>query len=108
MEEIRAFKPKCCSKAYLHRWSALRHEKKCFKNPDNKACLTCGNFKTDYNTVYVPPHGDQNYGDADYDVKYSYCEVDGTILGNPMQEVDGSYKPFQTNCKHWILDEEVS
>lgn len=101
MEEIKAYKPKCCRKAYMCKGSAIRHEKKCFRNPDNKACLTCGNFMTDYNTVYVPPHGEQNYGDADYDIKYSFCGLDGKILGNSMQEVRGEYKPFQIRCKDW-------
>lgn len=103
MEEIKAYKPKCCQKAYIYKSSAVRHEKKCYKNPDNKACLTCNNFITDYNTIYVPPRGDQNYGDADYDVKYHYCEIDGKILGNPGQEVRGKFKPFQSKCNGWIL-----
>lgn len=100
MEEIKAYKPSCCNKAYMHRWSALRHEKKCFRNPNNKACLTCGNFMTEYNTVYVPPHGDQNYGDADYDERINYCNYDEYVIGTDLHK--NGHKPFQHHCPHWI------
>ncbi|WP_312372708.1 hypothetical protein [Lachnoclostridium sp.] len=105
MEEIKAYKPKCCKKAYLYKSSAFRHENKCFKNPDNKACVSCDNFVTAYNTVYVPPHGDQNYGNADYDERYNYCNYDGVIIGTDLQK--NGHKPFQFNCPHWKLNSEV-
>jgi len=104
MEEIKAYKPKCCKKAYICKGSATRHEKLCCKNPDNKACITCGHFITDYHTVYVQPHGDQNYGDADYDIKYYHCEVDGVNIGSDYFN-DNNAKPFTKNCKNWVLKE---
>ena len=45
-EEITAYMPKCCRKAYLSKYSAVRHEKKCMKNPDNRACITCKHFES--------------------------------------------------------------
>lgn len=41
MEQITAYKPKCCNRAYMSKYSAIRHERKCPKNPDNRACQTC-------------------------------------------------------------------
>jgi hypothetical protein len=96
-EEIRAYKPRCCKKAYLHKSSAVRHEKYCFCNPDNKACLSCGNFITDFHTVYVPPHGDQNYGDADYEEKYNYCDYNDKTFGHRPGEQE-----WTRDCIHWI------
>lgn len=101
MKEVKAYKPKCCKKAYLLKGSASRHEKTCFRNPDNKACLTCDRFKTDYNTVYVQPHGDQNYGDADYEEKYNWCTYDDFIIGTDLYKTD--HKQFQSHCNYWML-----
>ena len=99
MREIKAFECDFCNKYYKHKSSVKRHEDRCFKNPQNKACLTCGNFKTDYETVYARPQGDQNYGDADYDVKYDYCENTGKSF---QDEVVIKRQEFQRNCNHWI------
>lgn len=41
MEEIKAYKPKCCSKAYITKRACVEHEKRCLWNPDNEACHTC-------------------------------------------------------------------
>lgn len=44
MEQIIAYKPCCCNKAYMTKTGATRHEKTCYKNPNNRACITCRNF----------------------------------------------------------------
>lgn len=98
MEKITAYKPKCCNKAYYSYSGAWHHEKRCFKNPDNKACLSCGNFITDYNTVYVPPIAE--YGDRDYEERYNYCNYDGFIIGTDLHK--RGHKQFQNNCEHWM------
>ena len=103
MKEIKAYQCDYCNKYYKHKSSAKRHENRCFKNPQNKACLSCGNFITDYNTVYVRPHGNQNYGDADYDVRYNYCDYTGRSFTD---EVVIYRQEFQKNCSHWIPREE--
>lgn len=102
MKEIKAYQCDYCDKYYKHKSSAKRHESRCFKNPQSKACLTCGNFITDYETVYVQPHGDQNYGDADYEQKYNYCDY----TGRSFQDYNGDRQKFQHNCNHWIPIEE--
>jgi len=99
MEEIKAYKPKCCNKAYITKSGARKHEHNCYKNSDNRACLTCGNFITDYNTIYVPPHGDQNYGDEDYEERYNYCDYDNKVISTEYLQ---SNKPFQYHCPRWI------
>lgn len=99
MKEIKAFQCDYCKKYYKHKSSAKRHEDKCFKNPEVKACLSCGNFITDYTTIYVPPRGDQNYGDADYEQRYNYCDYTGRCFES---ENINNRQEFQRNCNHWI------
>ena len=99
MKEIKAYECDYCDKYYKHKGSAKRHEDKCFKNPKVKACLSCGNFITDYETVYVRPHGDQNYGDADYEERYHYCGYSGKSFES---ENMNNRQEFQRNCNHWI------
>lgn len=103
MKEIKAFACDYCKKIYRHKSSAKRHENRCFYNPKNKACISCGNFITDYETVYVRPHGDQNYGDADYEERYNYCEYTNKVFGAETVE---RRQEFQHNCKHWIQKED--
>jgi len=101
MKEIKAFQCDYCDKYYKHKSSAKRHENRCFKNPENKACLSCANFVTDYETVYVRPQGNQNYGDADYEQRYNYCDYDGLTFGH-----EKTNKEFQINCVNWIPKKE--
>ena len=100
MKEIKAYACDYCPKYYKHKNSAIRHEKQCFHNPIIKACMSCQNFKTDYDTVYVRPNGDQNYGDADYEEKYNYCSYDEKVFGHGTGE-----KRFQNNCNYWVAKE---
>ncbi len=37
-----------CGKIYRHKSSASSHEKRCFWNPENRACASCGNQDTDH------------------------------------------------------------
>lgn len=96
MEEVKAYKPKCCKKAYLLKSSAVRHEKNCIYNPDNKACATCIHRIKESQTVYVRPYPCNNPGDNDYDVFCDYCEVLEQIMGTAGASVD-----YEFNCKHW-------
>lgn len=102
MKEIKAFQCDYCNKYYKHKSSAKRHENRCFKNPKNKACLSCGNFKTDYETVYVRPYEGHNYGDDDYDVKYNYCDYTEKSFAAAIIGENENRQEFQRNCKHWI------
>ena len=75
MKEITAFKPDCCNKAMLTKSSALRHERKCPKNPANKSCPTCRYYSETEETVYNPFHyGDP--GSTDYEVMVRWCDFD--------------------------------
>ena len=105
MEEITAYKPFCCNKVYIKKSSAKRHETMCPHNPANHACTTCSNRIIESITRYVPPHGDQNYGDADYDEFIWYCEFDGSTLTNGMGYEEG--KPLEMHCSNWKLKEET-
>lgn len=105
-EKIEAYKPCCCSKAYMHKSSALKHEKRCFKNPVNEACLTCKNCVKELETVYVPPHGDENYGDADYEKAYYWCEVYNKELVGKYEEETSDKMHYRRDCKKWIPKKE--
>ena len=70
MIEIKAWKPKCCNRAYMSKYSALRHEKLCWYNPDNKCCFTC-----EY-------HSREQEEGEDYGgyVKYNICKLKDIVL----------------------------
>lgn len=84
MEIIKAYKPCCCAKAYIGRSGALRHEKKCPKNPDNRACLTCGSMENLYSV------NDDNNAEL-----YCKCKYFNKKLGKVNE------MPFQFKCQHW-------
>ncbi len=98
MKEIKAFQCDFCKKYYKHKSSAKRHEDICYRNPDNRACLTCGNFEQYYETVYVRPHGDQNYGDADYEEQFLICKATEKDFG--AEKIIDRQK-FQHHCRMW-------
>jgi hypothetical protein len=93
-KEITAYTCSFCDKVYKLKSSAARHEKKCFANPANRACRSCSHAVKDRDTVYVPPHGDQNYGDADYEIDYIWCEINQQYLSHPDKPCG-----FEHHCK---------
>lgn len=76
MKEIKAYQCDFCKKYYKHKSSAKRHEKICYYNPNNKACLTCGNFDNLRTTMF---------GGA-------FCEA-------KLKEMTAD--DFAHDCKHW-------
>jgi hypothetical protein len=54
MLEIKAYKCEhCFNKVYQLKSSAKRHEKKCYWNKKNKACMTCVNYlEPDENSIF--------------------------------------------------------
>jgi hypothetical protein len=49
MRKIRAYQCEYCEKkVYTNRNSCYAHEKKCYWNPINKACASCGHYLYDY------------------------------------------------------------
>ena len=102
MQEIKVFQCEYCDKIYKIKSSCARHEHRCFANPGNKACRTCKHAIKDSDTVYVRPHGDQNYGDADYEVNFTYCEITEKYLIHPTEPCE-----FKHNCPHWEQGEKL-
>ncbi len=98
MKKITAYQCDFCPKHYLYKSSAVRHEKRCYLNPQNKACLTCGNYLRSRNTVYVPPY-DGNPGSSDYDVTVYYCQSSGKSF---TEDNINKRQEFQHDCKNWI------
>lgn len=98
MEEITAWKPKCCNKVFLSKGNARRHERNCSYNPDNKACATCGYNSEESNTVYVRPSPGNNYGDDDYEEHYFWCGYHEKKINKYGPKED--LQP-QKNCEHW-------
>ena len=64
-----------CHRKILRSKKDMReHETRCFHNPANRACQTCGNWHATYETIYDPYHGG-NPGDSDYEAQVNYCSV---------------------------------
>lgn len=72
MKEIKAYACDYCKKFYKHKSSAKNHEKQCYRNPNNRACLTCGNFDNLATTEYGEPycHGYERAMTSKYFFKY--------------------------------------
>ena len=105
MQEITAYKPKCCNRAYMSKYSAIRHERKCPKNPDNRACQTCKHQIEEQKTVYNPYHGG-NPGSTDHDVNYWWCEHFEKVIDRFAENDDTEMEP-QMNCEFWEGKEDV-
>ena len=71
------------------------HEAICFHNPARRACQTCGNFATDYATVYDPYHGG-NPGSSDWERLIEYCRAGHDVA-----------KVRQCDCTDWTLRELI-
>lgn len=97
-EPIKAYKPICCSKAYINKSSAVRHEKKCPYNKNNRACQTCKHRQEGTETFYNPNHNG-NPGSTDFDVKYWWCEHHEKYISIEIHNGNTIYP--QTNCEHW-------
>lgn len=73
MKEIKAFQCDYCNKYYKHKSSAKRHENICYRNPQVKACLTCGNFDNARPTMFGGSYCDdymKEFGTNDFNFKY--------------------------------------
>lgn len=99
MEQVTAWKPKCCNKVYLHKRNARRHEQKCPFNPDNKACATCGYNNVVSNTIYVRPVNGNNYGGDDYEERYFWCDYHEKEISK--YGFDEEAIQPQKHCEHW-------
>ena len=89
MEEIKAYKPKCCSKAYITKRACVEHEIRCLWNPDNKACHTCRKRSV----VAV-----ENWSG---DEKRWYCSVKNMLIG--IHGAGNEMLP-EEHCKDWELN----
>lgn len=92
MEQIIAYKPKCCNKAYMSKYSAIRHERKCPKNPDNQACQTCKHLEVGWD-----------------DGKYWWChhfdkciEIGADLMDDPNYRMEP-----RMNCEFWEGKDDV-
>lgn len=91
MQEITAYKPKCCNRAYMSKFSAIRHERKCPNNPDNRACQTCKHLTIEY---------EDGYG--------WYCEHFEKALERGGDIMEEPYiMDLQMNCEFWEGKEDV-
>ena len=99
-ELINAYKPSCCNKAYMTKASAVRHEKSCPKNINNRACATC-EYKEEGTETYYNPYHNGNPGSTDYDYKYWYCKVYKMQLDQFSIDVDGMTMRPKMNCEFW-------
>ena len=99
-ELISAYKPSCCNKAYISKSSAVRHEKKCPKNPKNRACQTC-KHRIETTETYYNPYHNGDCGSTDYDYKCWWCEIHDMKIDSFSANVDGIGMQPKMNCEHW-------
>lgn len=99
-ELINAYKPICCTKAYINKSSAVRHEKRCPKNPENRACQTCKHCIESTETYYNPYHNG-DCGSTDYDYKYLWCEIYKMQIEFYSADIDGMTMLPKMKCEHW-------
>lgn len=97
MNIIQAYQCEFCLKIYKSKGGCRNHEKRCFANPVMRACRSCKHAIKDSNTVYVRPQGDQNYGDADYEVEIIYCKITEKVLRDQSERI----KRFESNCPYY-------
>ena len=58
MKEIIMFKCDHCTKKYASKYRTRDHEKECWKNPEVKACNTCGwnHYDNGRHCLFFPEH----------------------------------------------------
>ena len=87
--EIKAWRCIYCPgvKAYVHKHSAVRHERHCFFNPVHKSCGTCKHF--------IPATGrDDDFEDRACGINAHNIEADN---GDPYSGREGT----QRDCSGW-------
>ncbi len=90
MNEITAYTCSYCGRVYKIKSSAVRHEKRCFANPEQKACRTCKHVVKGKEVIHdVSEDGEK----TEYDVSYLYCEVTGALLRHPEK-----FSKFENRC----------
>ncbi len=72
MEIVTAYKCSSCNMTSVYKSSVIRHEKRCYQAPANKACQTCNYFSEDLATVYNRHHNGMP-GSTDYDYLSMWC-----------------------------------
>ena len=93
MREVRAFACSfgCRRNVLTSKKRMQEHEERCFYNPKNRACQTCGNLEKTTETVYDPYHGG-NPGSSDWERMIEYCSAE--------IDIGGQYK---NNCDMWVV-----
>lgn len=89
MEKVQAYKCDHCSMTSIYSSSVKRHERQCYKNPENHQCATCAFHSVELETVYNPYHGGDP-GSTDYEVKFHYCAAVCDKVEQPV-----------INCRNW-------
>jgi len=89
MKEVKAYQCEFCLKKILKTKTAMTaHEKKCFWNPETKACMTC-EYK-DERSRRIDIDGQDCRQDYSYCNKFNHELKRGTL---------------KANCKYWELRE---
>lgn len=84
MNEIKAYECEYGCGKYLRTRSGMnKHEKKCYWNPVNKACASCGN--------------NEEYSDGD-----GFQEWEGRYCTKLEFEIFGERYNGKSNCRFWV------
>lgn len=88
-----------CDRIYRHKSSAVAHEKKCYGNPELRACRSCG---------YSEKSIDDNGMEGDYyrEWKFWWCNFLDKELVTPEKPAEAMDIERETHlrvgCSHWI------
>ena len=98
MNRVTAFQCEYCHrKVMMNKTHLADHEKICFHNPARKACQTCGNLGTTFESDYSGHQfGEATYTEP-YKVKYCKAQDEKNLNDIPIWE--------QCNCKLWITNQ---
>lgn len=95
-KEITAHQCDYCTKIYIHKSSAKRHEKVCFYNCKTKSCATCANF------TQWSDRADDGVGNQ-IEMGGDYCEAVDREFFNRKDEEPLRLK---SNCALWEARDE--
>lgn len=123
MKKIIAYECDFCGKYLKTKKSIADHEKRCFKNPASKSCITCGNLckklfigerqPTDKEKKILTRTVEGTYETKYHGDEYSYRELTSEYQYlNDAEDVDyceGLNKKLdklRTNCNHWEQEKQ--
>lgn len=104
IEKVIRYKCSHCKTLYVSKSYANKHEKKCYKNPESKSCITCEHLEIiPYTRVKENTHVSSIFGTTGRWIMSTDQEIeDGDFaMQNHCAIRECKLSPLMTNCKHY-------